>query len=78
MLSALDTNPATEIAARCAHLLIPVKANRPTCTPSSRRYTSIGLHRTSGEANIARAARRAARCSHDLITAVTSNNTKTP
>ncbi len=36
------------------------------------RNTSIGYHRTNGEANIARATRRANRRPHDLITAVTS------
>ena len=38
------------------------------------RNTSIGYHRINGEANIARATRRANRCSHDLINAVTSSN----
>ncbi|WP_223874699.1 hypothetical protein [Salinispora oceanensis] len=36
------------------------------------RNTSIGYHRTNGEANIARVTRRANRRPHDLITAVTS------
>jgi predicted transposase YbfD/YdcC len=37
------------------------------------RNTAIGYHRTNGEANIARATRRANRHPHDLITAVTSS-----
>jgi predicted transposase YbfD/YdcC len=37
------------------------------------RNTAIGYHRTNGEANIARATRRANRRPHDLITAVTSS-----
>lgn len=37
------------------------------------RNTAIGWHRTNGDANIARATRRANRRSHDLITAVTSS-----
>lgn len=39
--------------------------------------TAIGYHRINGEANIARAARRANRRPHDLITAVTSNHPTT-
>ncbi|MGW3608258.1 ISAs1 family transposase [Micromonospora sp. NPDC005161] len=41
------------------------------------RNTAIGYHRTNGDTNIARAARRANRRSHDLITAVTSSNPRT-
>ncbi|MER7009785.1 ISAs1 family transposase [Dactylosporangium sp. NPDC000555] len=41
------------------------------------RNTAIGFHRTSGEANIARATRRADRRPHDLITAVISGNPTT-
>jgi predicted transposase YbfD/YdcC len=41
------------------------------------RNTAIGYHRTSGEANIARATRRASHRPHDLITAVTSGNSRT-
>ncbi|MGH3449599.1 MAG: hypothetical protein ACRDQW_02515 [Haloechinothrix sp.] len=41
------------------------------------RNTSIGYHRINGEANIARATRRANRRSHDLIHAVTSSNPTT-
>lgn len=41
------------------------------------RNTAIGFHRASGEANIARATRRANRRPHDLITAVTSSNPRT-
>ncbi|MCM4085208.1 hypothetical protein [Paractinoplanes hotanensis] len=41
------------------------------------RNTAIGFHRASGDTNIARAARRAGRRPHDLITAVTSSNPRT-
>jgi predicted transposase YbfD/YdcC len=41
------------------------------------RNTAIGFHRTGGETNIARAARRANRRPNDLITAVTSSNPRT-
>lgn len=41
------------------------------------RNTAIGWHRIHGEANIARANRRADRRSHDLITAVTSSHPRT-
>jgi predicted transposase YbfD/YdcC len=41
------------------------------------RNTAIGFHRTSGDTNIARATRRANRRPHDLITAVTSTNSRT-
>jgi hypothetical protein len=41
------------------------------------RNTAIGYHRTNGETNIARAARRANRRPHDLITAVISSNPRT-
>jgi len=41
------------------------------------RNTSIGYHRTNGDTNIARAARRANRRPHDLIDAVTSSNPTT-
>lgn len=41
------------------------------------RNTAIGFHRTNGETNIARATRRANRCPHDLLTAVTSSYTTT-
>ena len=41
------------------------------------RNTSIGFHRTNGDTNIARAARRANRRPHDLITAVISDNPRT-
>lgn len=41
------------------------------------RNTAIGYHHTTGEANIARATRRANRRPHDLITAVTSSNPTT-
>jgi hypothetical protein len=37
------------------------------------RNTAIGYHRTTGEANIARATRRANRRSHHLIQAVTGS-----
>ncbi|MDG4761847.1 ISAs1 family transposase [Micromonospora sp. WMMD710] len=37
------------------------------------RNTAIGWHRTTGATNIARATRQANRCSHHLITAVTSS-----
>jgi predicted transposase YbfD/YdcC len=41
------------------------------------RNTAIGFHRANGDTNIARATRRANRRPHDLITAVTSNNSRT-
>ncbi len=41
------------------------------------RNTAIGWHRIHGEANTARANRRADRRSHDLITAVTSSYPRT-
>jgi predicted transposase YbfD/YdcC len=41
------------------------------------RNTAIGFHRASGDTNIARATRRANRRPHDLITAVTSSNSRT-
>ncbi|MEU8265337.1 ISAs1 family transposase [Micromonospora sp. NPDC048999] len=41
------------------------------------RNTAIGYHRTNGEADIARATRRANRRPHELITAVTSSNPTT-
>jgi hypothetical protein len=41
------------------------------------RNTSIGYHRGNGQTNIARATRRANRCSTDLIDAVTRSNPTT-
>jgi hypothetical protein len=41
------------------------------------RNTAIGFHRSCGEANIARATRRAGRRPHDLITTVTIGNPRT-
>jgi predicted transposase YbfD/YdcC len=51
-------------------------SNGPAVT-ATLRNTAIGFHRTSGDTNIARAARRASRRPHDLITAVISSNPTT-
>jgi predicted transposase YbfD/YdcC len=50
------------------------RAGNGPAVMATLRNTAIGFHRTSGEANIARAVRRANRRPHDLITALTSGN----
>jgi len=51
----------------------------PTVTSAVQRMrnTAIGLHRTTGATNIARATRHSNRHSNDLTTAVTSNYPRT-